>query len=172
MPEEAEKEESKSEDKKESDLANFDKEKEQAQVWTEKITTFVGDRLRASAPSLPIIGGGITGGLTWLHQHDTVNAVIVGGVTFLITKIFTYGSVFSKAFSQASLEVVKTKGDKYGKGSTLRFFVVLEQGIEKLNWMLANPDGKYLIKLRDSDCRVTMILKELKMQPLGFLLLN
>ena len=87
--EEAKKEESKSEDEKDSDLANFDKEKEQAQVWTEKIISLVGHQLRSAAPSLPIIGGGITGGLTWVHQHDTVNAVIVGGITFIGTVIFT-----------------------------------------------------------------------------------
>jgi hypothetical protein len=147
--EDAKKEESKSEDKKESDLASFDQEKEQAQVWTGKITAFVGDQLRSAAPSLPIIGGGITGGLTWLHQHDTVNAIVVGGVTFVITGIFTYGSAWSKAF----LEVAKTKGKDHGKGSALSLFILLDKGLETLRWKLADPDGKYLIKLRDSDCR-------------------
>jgi hypothetical protein len=66
--EQSDKEESKSEEKKESDLENFDKEKEQAQVWTGKITAFVANHLRTSAPSFPIIGGGITGGLTWLSR--------------------------------------------------------------------------------------------------------
>ncbi len=79
-------EESESEEKKESD---FDQEKEQAQVWTGKITAFAAHQLRTSAPSLPIIGGIITGGLTWLSQHDTVNAIMVGGVTFIVTGFFT-----------------------------------------------------------------------------------
>ena len=29
----------------------------------------------------------------------------------------------------------------------------MDQGLEKLHWKLANHDGKYLIKIRDSDCR-------------------
>ncbi|MDB9418321.1 hypothetical protein [Microcystis aeruginosa] len=45
-------EESESEEKKESD---FDQKKEQAQVWTGKITTFVAHQLRTSAPSLPFL---------------------------------------------------------------------------------------------------------------------
>lgn len=139
-------EESESEEKKESD---FDQEKEQAQVWTGKITAFVAHQLRTSAPSLPIIGGSITGILTWLSQHDTVNAIIVGGVTFIVTGFFTYGSAWSKAF----LEVARTKGKDHGKGTALSFFVWLDKGLEKIRWQLANPDGKYLIKLRDSDCR-------------------
>jgi GTPase SAR1 family protein len=139
-------EESESEEKKESD---FDQEKEQAQVWTGKITAFVAHQLRTSAPSLPIIGGSITGILTWLSQHDTVKAIIVGGVTFIVTGFFTYGSAWSKAF----LEVARTKGKDHGKGSALSFFVWLDKGLEKIRWQLANPDGKYLIKLRDSDCR-------------------
>jgi hypothetical protein len=149
MAEEAEKEESKSEEKKESDLENFDKEKEQAQVWTGKITAFVANQLRTSAPSFPIIGGGITGGLTWLSQHDTVKAVIAGGVGFIVTGIFTYGSAWSKAF----LEVARTKGKDHGQGSALSLFIWLDKGLETLRWKLADPDGKYLIKLRDSDCR-------------------
>ena len=147
--EQSDKEESKSEEKKESDLENFDKEKEQAQVWTGKITAFVGDQLRTSAPSFPIIGGGITGGLTWLSQHDTVKAVIAGGVGFVVTGIFTYGSAWSKAF----LEVARTKGKDHGQGSALSLFIWLDKGLETLRWQLADPDGKYLIKLRDSDCR-------------------
>jgi hypothetical protein len=147
--EEAKKEESKSEDEKYSDSANFDKEKEQAQVWTGKITAFVGDRLRAYAPSLPIIGGGITGSLIWLSQHDTVKSVIAAGIAFFLTVILTYGSAWSKAF----LEVARTKGKDHGKDSGLRFFVALEQGLEKLDWILADHDGKYLIKLKSSDCR-------------------
>ncbi|MFM7877038.1 MAG: GUN4 domain-containing protein [Microcystis panniformis] len=137
---------SESEEKKESD---FDQEKEQAQVWTGKITAFVAHQLRTSAPSFPIIGGSITGILTWLSQHDTVNAIIVGGVTFIVTGFFTYGSAWSKAF----LEVARTKGKDHGKGTALSFFVWLDKGLEKIRWQLANPDGKYLIKLRDSDCR-------------------
>jgi hypothetical protein len=150
MAEEAAKqEETKSEDEQDSDFANFDKEKEQAQVWTGKITAFVDHQLRSATSSLPIIGGGITGGLTWLHQHNTVNAIVVGGVTFFVTGIFTYGSAWSKAF----LEVARTKGKDHGKGSALSFFVWLEKELEKIDWQLADPDGKYLIKLRDSDCR-------------------
>ena len=75
-------EESESEEKKESD---FEQESKQAEVWTGKITAFVAHQLRTSAPSLPIIGGSITGGLTWLSQHDTVKAIIVGGVTYIVT---------------------------------------------------------------------------------------
>ena len=147
--EDAKKEESKSEEKNESDLASFDQEKEQAQVWTGKVTAFVGDQLRSAAPSLPIIGGGITGGLTWLSQHDTVKTVIAGGVGFIVTGIFTYGSAWSKAF----LEVARAKGKDHGKGSALTFFVWLDKGLEKIRWQLADPDGKYLISLLDSDCR-------------------
>ncbi len=139
-------EESESEEKKESD---FDQEKEQAQVWTGKITAFVAHQLRTSAPSLPIIGGSITGILTWLSQHDTVKAIIVGAVTFIVTGFFTYGSAWSQGF----LEVARTKGKNHGKGTALSFFVWLDKGLEKIRWQLANPDGKYLIKLRDSDCR-------------------
>ena len=137
---------SESEEKKESD---FEQESKQAEVWTGKITAFVAHQLRTSAPSLPIIGGSITGGLTWLSQHDTVKAIIVGGVTFIVTGFFTYGSAWSKAF----LEVARTKGKDHGKGTALSFFVWLDKGLEKIRWQLANPDGKYLIKLRDSDCR-------------------
>lgn len=139
-------EESESEEKKESD---FEQESKQAEVWTGKITAFVAHQLRTSAPSLPIIGGSITGGLTWLSQHDTVKAIIVGGVTFIVTGFFTYGSAWSQAF----LEVARTKGKDHGKGTALSFFVWLDKGLEKIRWQLANPDGKYLIKLRDSDCR-------------------
>ena len=142
----AKSEESESEEKKESD---FDQEKEQAQVWTGKITAFVAHQLRTSAPSLPIIGGSITGGLTWLSQHDTVKAIIVGGVTFIVTSFFTYGSAWSQGF----LEIARTKGKNHGKGTALSFFVWLDKRLEKIRWQLANPDGKYLIKLRDSDCR-------------------
>ncbi|GCA82651.1 Ycf53-like protein [Microcystis aeruginosa NIES-2522] len=137
---------SESEEKKESD---FEREKEQAEVWTGKITAFVAHQLRTSAPSLPIIGGSITGILTWLSQHDTVKAIIVGGVTFIVTGFFTYGSAWSQGF----LEIARTKGKNHGKGSALSFFVWLDKGLEKIRWQLANPDGKYLIKLRDSDCR-------------------
>ena len=139
-------EESESEEKKESD---FEQESKQAQVWTGKITAFVAHQLRTSAPSLPIIGGSITGGLTWLSQHDTVKAIIVGGVTFIVTGFFTYGSAWSQGF----LEIARTKGKNHGKGTALSFFVWLDKGLEKIRWQLANPDGKYLIKLRDSDCR-------------------
>ncbi|CCH92051.1 conserved hypothetical protein [Microcystis aeruginosa PCC 9432] len=139
-------EESESEEKKESD---FEQESKQAEVWTGKITAFVAHQLRTSAPSLPIIGGSITGGLTWLSQHDTVKAIIVGGVTFIVTGFFTYGSAWSQGF----LEIARTKGKNHGKGTALSFFVWLDKGLEKIRWQLANPDGKYLIKLRDSDCR-------------------
>ena len=139
-------EESESEEKKESD---FEQESKQAEVWTGKITAFVAHQLRTSAPSLPIIGGSITGGLTWLSQHDTVKAIIVGGVTFIVTSFFTYGSAWSQGF----LEIARTKGKNHGKGTALSFFVWLDKGLEKIRWQLANPDGKYLIKLRDSDCR-------------------
>jgi hypothetical protein len=138
--EEAKKEESKSEEKKESDLASFDQEKEQAQVWTGKIIAFVGDQLRSAAPSLPIIGGGITGGLTWLHQHNTVNAIFVGGVTFVVTGIFTYGSAWSKAF----LEVARTKGKDHGKGSALSFFIWLDKLDRSVKGQLAGTEDKYL----------------------------
>ena len=84
-----------------------------------------------------------------LSQHDTVKAIIVGGVTFIVTGFFTYGSAWSKAF----LEVARTKGKDHGKGTALSFFVWLDKGLEKIRWQLANPDGKYLMKLRDSDCR-------------------
>ncbi|TRU48222.1 MAG: NACHT domain-containing protein [Microcystis aeruginosa Ma_QC_Ca_00000000_S207] len=142
----AKSEESESEEKKESD---FDQEKEQAQVWTGKITAFFAHQFRTSAPPLPIIGGSITGIVTWVSQHDTVKAIIVGGVTFIVTGFFTYGSAWSQAF----LEVARTKGKDHGKGTALSFFVWLDKGLEKIRWQLANPDGKYLIKLRDSDCR-------------------
>ncbi|NCS04637.1 MAG: NACHT domain-containing protein [Microcystis aeruginosa G13-11] len=142
----AKSEESESEEKKESD---FDQEKEQAQVWTGKITAFFAHQFRTSALSLPIIGGSITGILTWLSQHDTVKAIIVGGVTFIVTGFFTYGSAWSQAF----LEIARTKGKDHGKGTALSFFVWLDKRLEKIRWQLANPDGKYLIKLRDSDCR-------------------
>ena len=137
---------SESEEKKESD---FEQESKQAEVWTGKITAFVAHQLRTSAPSLPIVGGSITGILTWLSQHDTVKAIIVGGVTFIVTSFFTYGSAWSQGF----LETARTKGKNHGKGSALSFFVWLDKGLEKIRWQLANPDGKYLIKLRDSDCR-------------------
>jgi len=141
MPEEeAKKEESRSEEKNESDSASFDKEKEQAQVWTGKITAFVGDQLRSAAPSLPIIGGGITGGLTWLHQHDTVKTVIAGGVGFIVTGIFTYGSAWSKAF----LEVARTKGKDHGKGSALNFFIWLDKLDQSVKGQLAGTEDKYL----------------------------
>jgi len=125
------------------------KKRNRLKFGREKSLTFVAHQLRTSAPSLPIIGGSITGGLTWLSQHDTVKAVIAGGVGFVVTGIFTYGSAWSKAF----LEVARTKGKDHGQGSALSLFIWLDKGLETLRWQLADPDGKYLIKLRDSDCR-------------------
>ncbi len=61
----------------------------------------------------------------------------------------TYGSAWSQGF----LEIARTKGKNHGKGTALSFFVWLDKRLEKIRWQLANPDGKYLIKLRDSDCR-------------------
>ena len=49
--------------------------------------------------------------------------------------------------------MARTKGKDHGQGSALSLFIWLDKGLETLRWQLADPDGKYLIKLRDSDCR-------------------
>jgi GTPase SAR1 family protein len=124
-------------------------EKQKAKEISKKITAFLGVQLQTYAPYFPFIGSSITGGLTWLHQHNTVNAIIVGVVTFIITSIFTYVSAWSEEF----LGVARSKGKDHGKNSAIIFFNWVDQGLEKLHWKLANHDGKYLIKIRDSDCR-------------------